>query len=112
MIRYIQTGFLGHLNDAQQFALMDQLGTGLEFPDNCNLLGDKIYPNRGNVVTQFTAQQIARKPGNQRRHMKFLYGKENYALNLFICLGVTYSSTEWSACIMFTANFQHFDMSM
>ena len=52
MIRYIQTGFLGHLNDAQQFALMDQLGTGLEFPDNCNLLGDKIYPNRGNVVTQ------------------------------------------------------------
>ena len=24
-------GFLGHLNDAQQFALMDQLGTDLEF---------------------------------------------------------------------------------
>ena len=42
---------------------------------------------------------------------KFLYGKENYALNLFICLGVTYSNTEWSACIMFTDNFQHFDMS-
>ena len=65
--RYIQSGFLGHLNDAQQFALMDQLGTYLEFPDNCYmyLLGDKIYPNRGNVVTQFTTvQQIARKPGN------------------------------------------------
>ena len=47
--------------------LTDQLGTDLEFPDNCYLLGDKIYPNRGNVVTQFTAQQIARKPGNQRK---------------------------------------------
>ena len=33
--RYIQSGFLGHLNDAQQFALMGQLGTDLEFPDNC-----------------------------------------------------------------------------
>ena len=64
--RYIQSGFLGHLNDAQQFALMDQLGTDLELPDNCYmyLLGDKIYPNRGNVVTQFTVQRIARKPGN------------------------------------------------
>ena len=26
---------------------MDQLGTDLEFPDNCYLLGDKIYLNRG-----------------------------------------------------------------
>ena len=32
MIRYIQSGFLGHLNEAQQFALMDQLGTDLECP--------------------------------------------------------------------------------
>ena len=63
MIRYIQSGFLGHLNDAQQFALMDQLGTGLEFPDNCNLLGDKIYPNRGNVVTQLQHSKLLESQG-------------------------------------------------
>ena len=74
MIRYIQSGFLGHLIEAQQFALMDQLGTDLEFPDNCYLLGDKIYPNRGNVVTQVTAQQIAREPGNQRRKCLYSIG--------------------------------------
>ena len=83
MIRYIQSGFVGHLNDAQQFALTDQLGTDLEFPDNCYLLGDKIYPNRGNVVTQFTAQQIARKPGNQRRKcLKFNLFVQRYRIGV------------------------------
>lgn len=66
-IRFIQSGFLGHLNDAQQFAMMDQLGTDLPFPQMCYLLGDKIYPNRGNVLTQYTAQQIGRKQGVERR---------------------------------------------
>ena len=81
MISDIQSGFLGHLNDAQQFALMDQLGTDLEYPDNCYLLGDKIYQNRGNVVTQFTAQQIARKPGNQRRKcLKFNRFVQHYRI--------------------------------
>ena len=83
MIRYIQSGFLCHLIEAQQFALMDQLGTDLEFPDNCYLLGDKIYPNRGNVVTQVTAQQIARKPGNQRRKcLKFNRFVQRYRIGV------------------------------
>ena len=69
-------------NDAQQFASMDQLKTDLEFPDNCYLLG-KIYPNRGNVVTQFTAQQIARKPGNQRRKcLKFNRFVQRYRIGV------------------------------
>ena len=50
MIWFIQSGFPGHLNDAHQFALMDQPGTDLEFSNNCYLIGDKIYPNRGNVT--------------------------------------------------------------
>ena len=39
----------------------------LRIPNNCCLIGDKIYPNRGNVVTQYTAQQLARKQGMERR---------------------------------------------
>ena len=62
---------------------MDQLGTDLEFLDNCYLLGDKIYPNRGNVVTQFTAQQIARKPGTQRRKcLKFNRFVQRYMIGV------------------------------
>ena len=76
IIRFIQSGFLGHLNDAKQFALMDQVGTDLEFPDNCYLLGDKMNPNRGNDVTQG-------KPGNQRRKcLKFNRFVQRYRLGV------------------------------
>ena len=40
-IRFIQSGFLGHLNDAQQFAMMDRLGIDMPFPHHCYILGDK-----------------------------------------------------------------------
>ena len=45
-ICYVESSFVGHQNDAQQFMLMKQIGTYLPFPDNLYLLGDKICPNR------------------------------------------------------------------
>ena len=61
-ICFISSGFPGHLNDAQQFNLMTQIGGDqLPFPDQCILLADKIYPNRYPLMTPYTAQQIARR---------------------------------------------------
>lgn len=66
-IRHIECGFLGHQNDAQQFRLMRQIGQDLPFPQNCVLLGDKIYPNGHPVITPFTQAQIRRKPDRLQR---------------------------------------------
>ena len=61
IIRFIQSGFLEHLNDAQLFAMMDRLGIDMPFPHYCYILRDKIYRNRGKVFTQSTTQQTARR---------------------------------------------------
>ena len=61
IIRYIESGFMGHLNDAQTFGLMRRIGTSLCFPEHCVLLGDKIYPNGNCIMTPYTAAQLARK---------------------------------------------------
>ena len=66
-IRYIESGYAGHLNDAQQFGLMQQLGTDLIFPEELCLLADKIYPNRSPVLTPYTSAQITRKSLVDRR---------------------------------------------
>lgn len=63
-IRYVESGFLGHTNDAQQFGLMRQVGNDLLFPEECYLLGDKIYSNRGPVLTPYTSAQIRKKQRN------------------------------------------------
>ena len=42
IIRYIESGLMGHLNDAQTFGLMRRIGTELCFPKQFVLLGDKI----------------------------------------------------------------------
>ena len=62
---FIESGFLGHQNDAQQFMVMRQIGNdvSLPFPDNCFLLGDKIYPNRHPVMTPYILDN--RSLGNQ-----------------------------------------------
>ncbi|XP_053390139.1 uncharacterized protein LOC128553052 [Mercenaria mercenaria] len=67
IIRFVQSGFLGHMNDAQQFAMMQRIGTDLVFPHDCFLLGDKIYPNRYPIITPFSAGQVARRHGRDRR---------------------------------------------
>ena len=66
-IRYIESGYQGHLNDAQQYALMQEIGTGLQFPDELVLLGDKIYPSHGAVITPYISVQLARKQPLERR---------------------------------------------
>ena len=60
IMRYIESGFMGHLNDAQKIGLMRRIGTELCFPEQCVLLGDKIYPNGNCTMTPYTAAQLAR----------------------------------------------------
>ena len=71
-IPYIESGYQNHLNDAQQYALMQEIGTGLQFPDELVLLGDKINPNHGAVVTPFTSAQLAWKQPLERRKCRKL----------------------------------------
>ena len=42
IIRYIESGFMGHLKDAKTFGLMRRIGTELCFPEQCVLLGVKF----------------------------------------------------------------------
>lgn len=73
-IVHVECGFLGHMNDAQQFALMSRIGPNedLDFPPDLYILGDKIYPNRYPILTAFTAAQLARRHGMQlRKCLKF-----------------------------------------
>ena len=67
-IRYVESGFLGHHNDAQTFRLMSQIGRApLTFPANCVLLADQIYPNGHPVITPYSTAQIRRKQGQDRQ---------------------------------------------
>ena len=63
---------MGHLNDAQTFGLMRRIGTELCFPEQCVLLGDKIYPNENCIMTSYTATQLARKEDRMKRKCKKL----------------------------------------
>ena len=72
IIRYIESGFMGHLIDAQTFGLMRRIGTELCFPEQCVLLGDKIYPNGNCIMTPYTAAQLARKEDQMKRKCKKL----------------------------------------
>ena len=67
IIKYIESGFIGHLNDTQTFGLMRRIGTELCFHDQCVLLGDKIYPNGNCIMTPYTAAQLARKKVRMKR---------------------------------------------
>ena len=42
IIRFIESGLMGHLNDAETFGFKRRIGTELCFPEQCVLLGDKI----------------------------------------------------------------------
>ena len=66
LLIYIESGFMGNLNDAQTFGLMRRIGTELCFPEQCLLLGDKIYPNGNCIMTLYTAVQLARKEKMQK----------------------------------------------
>ena len=74
IIRHVECGFLGHLNDAQQYRLMASIGPReeLKFPGDCLLLADKIYPNGYPLMTPYTRQQISRRPIHVQRKCKKL----------------------------------------
>ena len=73
-IVHVESGFLGHNNDANTFNMMTPVGDGrtLELPRNCYLLGDCIYPSHHPVVTPFTAAQLRGLPRHERRVQKKL----------------------------------------
>jgi hypothetical protein len=68
-IRYIKSSFLGHNNDATTYHLMDPSGPAEEhqFPRNCFLLRDTIYPSQHPLVTPYTNAQLCRQDNNTRR---------------------------------------------
>jgi hypothetical protein len=72
----IQSGFLGHQNDAQHFRLMPQIGHNqeLDFPQNVVLLADKIYPNGYPLMTPYTRRQLNARPDNVRRKYSSHHG--------------------------------------
>ena len=73
-IRFVRSGFLGHQNDAQQYALLPSIGPGqeLDFPRDCVILADKIYPNRQPIITPYKRHQLRQKPRRERRKCKKL----------------------------------------
>ena len=68
-IRYIHSGFLGHMNDAQQVLHLPKFGPNehLQFPDDGLILGDRIYANKYPIMTCFSTAQIRRNPAVQQR---------------------------------------------
>ena len=66
IIRYVESEFMGYLNDAQSFGLMRMIGTELCFLEQCVLLSDKIYP----IMTPCTASHLARKGDRMKRKCK------------------------------------------
>ena len=67
IIGYIESGFMGHLNDAQTFGLMRSIGTELCFPEQC----DKIYPNGNCIMTPYSAAQLARSAKKLNRNIRY-----------------------------------------
>jgi len=74
ILRYVRSGFLGHQNDAQIFNMLPKIGPNeeLPFPDNCLLLGDKIFSNNYPIMTPYKRDEINRKPQNMQRKCKKL----------------------------------------
>ena len=70
IIRYVESEFMGYLNDAQTFGLMRWIGTELCFPEQCVLLGDTIYPIGNCIMTPYTTAHLARKEDRMKRKFK------------------------------------------
>ncbi|VDI80370.1 Hypothetical predicted protein [Mytilus galloprovincialis] len=71
-ICYIHGGFLGHDNDAFAYQQIKPIGPGLEldFPNNCFILADSIYPNNIPLVTPYKSLEILRQPQQERRRRR------------------------------------------
>ena len=54
------------------FSFKCQIGVKLEFPNDCVLSGDAIYPNDDQIMTLYTTPQLGRKDGAMRRKCRKL----------------------------------------
>ncbi|CAC5357895.1 unnamed protein product [Mytilus coruscus] len=68
-ICYIHSGFLGHDNDANAYHRIGPIGPGdaLDFPPQCYILADSIYPNEYPLVTPFKSVEIIRQTRAEKR---------------------------------------------
>ncbi|CAC5393254.1 unnamed protein product [Mytilus coruscus] len=68
-ICYIHSGFLGHDNDANAYHRIGPIGPGdaLDFPPQCYILADSIYPNGYPLVTPFKSVEIIRQTRAEKR---------------------------------------------
>ena len=57
----VQSGFMGHCNNAKTYRLMPNIGPGeqLNFANQYMLLTDKMYPNGHPLMTPFSTQEIS-----------------------------------------------------
>lgn len=69
ILRFVRSGFLGHNNDARILNFIPDIGPNseLEFPKECFILGDKIFPNKYPIMTPFRQNQIRMVPMRLRR---------------------------------------------
>lgn len=72
-ICHIHSGFLGHDNNAFAYRKIKTTGPGqeLDFPANCYLLADSIYPNERPLITPYKARNGLRQNQEMRRQIKF-----------------------------------------
>ncbi|CAC5413927.1 unnamed protein product [Mytilus coruscus] len=61
--------FLGHDNDANAYHRIGPIGPGdaLDFPPQCYILADSIYPNGYPLVTPFKSVEIIRQTRAEKR---------------------------------------------
>ncbi|WAR06885.1 hypothetical protein MAR_016843 [Mya arenaria] len=69
IVRHVGNGCLAHIKVEQQFTIMQQAGIDLPSPEECLLEGDKIYPDRGHLMTPYTTAQLARKGVQRKKKM-------------------------------------------
>ena len=75
----VRSGFPWHLNDAQQFTFLPNIGPNgpLYFPENTFLLAGKIYLYVYPLMTPFTNTQIRLRQLNYRHRMRSFNKKMN-----------------------------------
>jgi hypothetical protein len=68
-IVHVQSGFLGHENDANCYRQIGSIGPDahLKFSVNCYILGDCIYSNGYHVLTPYNVTDIIRQPRAVKR---------------------------------------------
>ena len=60
----MHSGFFGHENDTGTYRQIGHIGPGqhLDFPADCFLLADGIYPNKHPLVTAYKSAEMVRRP--------------------------------------------------